>query len=59
MTSVSIWDNVRLLIEVKREEMYQKYGRRPPQMDVASAAIIRGLKDVEDELGFNKVDKER
>lgn len=54
MTSVSIWDNVRLLIEVKREEMYQKYGRRPTQMDVASAAIIRGLKDVEDELGLNK-----
>lgn len=52
MTSVSIWDNVRLLIEVKREEIYQRHGRRPPQMDVASAAIIRGLDKVEEELGF-------
>jgi len=59
MTSISIWDNIRLLIEVKREEIYQRYGRKVTQMDVASAAIIRGLKDVEDELGLNKVDKER
>lgn len=57
MTAVSIWDNIRDVIEQKREEIYRKHGRRPTQMDVASAAIIHGLDNVEEELGFVNIDK--
>lgn len=54
MTSMAVWDQIRDLVEDKREELKDKYGRRPSQMDVASAAIIRGLEYVDDELGLKK-----
>ena len=57
MTAVQIWNNLREVIEQKREDIFKKYGRRPTQMDVASAAIVEGIDKVEESLGFKKVEK--
>ncbi len=52
MATVAIWDKVLRMIDDKRDEMNLKYGRRFTQMDVASAAIIQGISNVEYELGL-------
>ena len=54
MTTVAIWDNILSIIEKKRDDIYRLHGRRLSYMDIASAAIIRGLDNVEDELGLSK-----
>lgn len=58
MTAVQIWDNIRKVIEDKREEIHKKHGRRPTQQDVASNAILAGIDGVEERLGF-KTQKEK
>lgn len=52
MTTVKIWDSIRDKIEEKRNELKDKYGRKPTQMDIASSAILVGLDSVEERLGF-------
>jgi hypothetical protein len=59
MTAVKIWDNIRKVIEDKREEINMKYGRRPTQQDVASSAILAGIDQVEKKLGFQTTGNEK
>lgn len=48
--SLTVYPDVYDLVQKRREEIHDKYGRWVRQIDIASTAVLRGMDGIEDEL---------
>lgn len=52
MSGVQLTDDIHMMIVKKRIEIFEKYGQRVDMKDVACAAILAGMGEVEKILGL-------